>query len=74
MNFYGLDLPDLPQEWTPLEAAVVMKCLGADGTVRLVSRYTPGVSAWEALGMLRAEVINSEQQLWDAWRGGSNET
>lgn len=54
---------DIPDDWTPLEAVEVVKCLDAEGNVALVSRATSGVTAWEALGMLIAAADGNRDEL-----------
>ncbi len=55
MTVYGLESEALPDGWTPLCAVSIVKALDTNGVVRLCSRYTDGLNAWEALGMLTAE-------------------
>lgn len=49
---YGLDALDLPKNWTPLEAVVMIKGLDEDGDVSVCHRFTLGLSSCEALGMI----------------------
>lgn len=42
----------LPENWTPLEAIAVVKCLAADGEIVLHLSSTPALPSWEAIGML----------------------
>ena len=51
---YGLEPsnPDLPKNWTPLEAVAVVKCLDEDGHLAFVIRSTPTLSTWECYGLL----------------------
>lgn len=51
-NFYQTILTDFPDEWTPLEAVVSIKCLDDRGEVCLLSQKTENLSTWEAIGML----------------------
>lgn len=58
-TIFGLE-PDntIEDNWTPLEAIAVVKCIDEDGTVRLSFRVTKTLSQWEAIGMLRtAEAV-----------------
>jgi hypothetical protein len=50
----GLECDDLPESYIPLEAAVVFKCLDADGKVGLVTRATDGLSLWDEVGLFTA--------------------
>ena len=54
MNILGMELTDLPDEYTALEAVMLIKALDEDGIVRLLVRYTPSLNVWEAVGMLTA--------------------
>ena len=53
-QIFGLEVDALPEQWTPLEATVVCKCLDEHGEVALIVRSTPSLSEWESLGMLTA--------------------
>lgn len=44
----------LPDQWTPLEALALVKCLDENGVVQLYLATTGGLTTWEALGMLTA--------------------
>jgi hypothetical protein len=51
---YGLAIDDLPEDWQPIEAVVLVKCIrpDADGNPYvLASRRTDGVTPWEIAGM-----------------------
>ena len=53
VRLWWQDIADqLPAEVTPLEAIVSVKCIDADGDVCLYTKKTPGLSAWEAFGIL----------------------
>ena len=43
---------DIPENWTPLEAVMSIKCLDEDGDVCLATRKTSGLAPWDAYGML----------------------
>ena len=49
-----LDVPDLPDGWTPLRSVSVIEALQDDGTIGLVLRLTPEAPGWVLLGMLAA--------------------
>jgi hypothetical protein len=42
----------IPEDYTPLEAVVVIKALADDGNVCMVSKKTRGLAPWEAFGLL----------------------
>ena len=57
---------DIPEGWTPLEAVVVIKCLGGGGDVALHETATHSVSTWEVAGMLLWALDGSRDDLRDA--------
>ena len=61
---YGLDIQDLPDDWTPLELITVIRCLDEQGCERAVMRSTDGLQDWEIVGLLRTaehETLNGER-------------
>lgn len=56
-------LGDLPDEWAPLEAVVVVKALDEVGAVRIFSRATASLNPWECLGMLTWALDSDRQAL-----------
>lgn len=44
--------PELPENWTPLEAVAVIKCLDEEGSPCFAIRSTETLSGWEAVGLL----------------------
>ena len=50
---YGLDIGDLPDDWTPLELVTVIRCLDQDGNETAAMRTTDGLQDWEIVGLLR---------------------
>lgn len=65
---YGLEAPDLPEGWMPLEACIVVKALDENGIVRLAMRYTPGLSVWEALGMIASTDVALRNDMIEHWK------
>jgi hypothetical protein len=53
---HGLTVRPLPENYTPLEAVVVLKCIDPDGDTCYITRYTPDVHSIEILGMLHAAI------------------
>ncbi|MBO0863449.1 MAG: hypothetical protein J2P16_00045 [Mycobacterium sp.] len=54
-TIFGLPLSrPWPQNWTPLEAVAVVKCLDDEGSLALNLMCTPGLTEWESVGMLTA--------------------
>jgi hypothetical protein len=49
---YGLETGPLPDNYTPLEAISVVKCLDDEGDVVLVNRCTDGLKVWDIVGLL----------------------
>ncbi len=52
-SVFGVELGDIPETDTPVEAIVILKVITEDDT-GIVFRYSPDLSDWEALGMLIA--------------------
>lgn len=52
MSVYGLDMTELPETYTPLDAMVVLKCLDEEGDVVLVTRSSDDLKIWDRVGML----------------------
>jgi hypothetical protein len=63
----------LPENWTPLEAVAVVKCLDGDGNLALDVVSTTGVTGWEALGMLTAAAATETDDLREAFRPDDEE-
>lgn len=50
---FGLETTHkLPENWTPLEAVAVVKCLDENGELGFVIRSTATLSTWECYGLL----------------------
>lgn len=50
---FGLEpSSSLPENWTPLDAVAVVKCLDEDGNLAFVIRSTETLSDWECFGLL----------------------
>lgn len=57
---FGLGLATaIPEDWIPVEAFVIVKCLTGDGTTWFLSR-TEGMADMEVLGALRAATLIQE--------------
>jgi hypothetical protein len=63
----------LPENWTPLEAVAIVKCLDQDGEVALDLAATAGVTSWESLGMLVAASAATLEDLLKAFRPDEEE-
>jgi hypothetical protein len=50
---FGLETTDnLPENWTPLDAVAIVKCLDENGNLSFVIRSTRTLSDWECFGLL----------------------
>lgn len=50
---FGLETTHtLPENWTPLDAVAVVKCLDENGDLGFVIRSTATLSTWECYGLL----------------------
>ena len=54
LDLSGMEFPEWPEGYTPLEGIVVVKAMDPDGVMTLITRYSVGVTTWEALGMVEA--------------------
>lgn len=68
-----VEIENLPEGWTLIEAAVVVKALDAEGIVRLASRFSEGLTTWESLGMLTAVRASLIDELNRDWRDSDDE-
>lgn len=59
----NVDTEDLEEGWAVLEVAMVIECLDDQGRVRLVQRYTDGMTPWKALGMFRLASATQEASM-----------
>jgi hypothetical protein len=64
INVANIQLPDLPEGYTPLETVAVIKCLDASGSPTLAIRVSDSLMGWEAVGMLisACDMARSEVQ------------
>lgn len=70
-DVFGLEVADLPEGWTPIRVLAVVECLVFDpedeGSARkLCLRAAEGTLTWDMLGMLKAMLIDVEQQYREA--------
>jgi hypothetical protein len=64
----------LPDNWTPIEAIAVIKCLDENGELALDVISTGGVTIWEALGMLNAAAVLQKVHLRSAFAPDEGDT
>lgn len=67
VNVFGLEIAELPQGWTPLEAIVIVTCLNEEGETTAVIRSTEGMMPWEMLGLVEVakhEWLTDEHNRW----------
>ena len=71
---FGLDTTeDLPDNYVPLEAVAVIKCLNEEGTPTLVLACTEALASWEALGMLTAAATSQDWHLQSGFESSEEE-
>ena len=51
-EIYGLDAAPLPDNYTPVEAVAIVKCLDERGEVTVIYRRTDGLYVWDTVGMM----------------------
>lgn len=64
----GIEVPDLPEGFVALETIVLVKGMMDDG-MTLAVRYSDGLTKWETIGMLTAELDQVRKQLGEQWEG-----
>lgn len=68
MNVLGVEVPELPAGYVPLEVVVLVRALAEDGRPALAVRYSEGITSWEAVRMLRAAEATELRALVDAFQ------
>jgi hypothetical protein len=63
----GLEIPPLPEGWTPVETVCIVKCLNPEGTPLWVRRLTQGINPEEVLGALTVQAELWKQEMLDDW-------
>lgn len=63
----GVEVSALPDGWTPLEAAFLVKCLGEDGSPKWALRMTNGINEEELLGALVIHTELLKKDMLDDW-------
>ncbi len=58
----GLTIDELPEDWTPLEAIIIVQCLDKDGTSQWAWRSTGTLSSRELIGALVVQLDIARQQ------------
>ena len=53
----GLEVQELPEGYTPLEVAMMVKTLDPDGDVCWINRFSTGPHSIEFLGALHAAIL-----------------
>ncbi len=67
MEILGIEMMDLPEGCTAVEAVLLVKVLDSSGSVGLVERASRGLSSWESLGMAVTFADSMRSQLRDSW-------
>ena len=67
MNVLGVEVPELPAGYVPLEVVVLVRALNEEGRPALAVRYSEGITSWEAVGMLRAAEATELRSLVDGF-------
>lgn len=66
-NALGVDVAEPPDDWTPVEAVVIAKCLlpegDESGPYGIIIRSSDGLSPWDIAGMLRSAVLTNDHDL-----------
>lgn len=59
----GIEIPDLPAGWVPLETVVLVKGLDEDGDALWCTRFTKDLTTVEAIGVLTG-VLDLQRRLF----------
>ena len=71
-TLFGLEVADLPDDWRPTSAIVVVESVDLDddrggaAVKRLSTRHSEDLDAWKAIGMLQAAAADLTRQFLDA--------
>lgn len=65
-SVHGLPIRPLPDGYVVVDAMVLAKVLNAEGQVRWIEQWTPGLNNMERLGMLTSAVRSCEQALMNS--------
>lgn len=52
-ELFGIELPDLDEGWTGLEAIAAIKSIDEEGRPRIQLMVSEGLTIWEAVGIMR---------------------
>ena len=58
---YGVELADLPDGCTPIEAIVIVKALDEDSDLCLYRRASIGLAPWDQIGLLTVVLDNMRE-------------
>ena len=66
---FGLETsePTLPDNWTPLDAVAVIKCLDEKSELAFVIRSTETLSDWECFGLLELAAKTQAQSILEGF-------
>ena len=72
---FGLETsePNLPDNWTPLDAVAVIKCLDENGDLSFVIRSTASLSDWECFGLLELSARSQAEAVLDGFEDDKGE-
>lgn len=73
MELAGLNTEPLPDNWTPLDAIAVIKCLDEEGETALVLRTSDGLRVWDSVGLLTVALDTQRQTAQDMFESEDDE-
>lgn len=65
---FGLELKPLDDDFIPLEAVVLLKCLAENGEPTIEIRSTDALNSWDRIGMLTVALDVTREQAASCWR------
>lgn len=63
----GLEIPELPKGWAPVEAVCIVKCLDPEDRPLWVRRLTQGINPEEVMGALTIQTELWKKEMLDDW-------
>lgn len=67
---FNLETEPLPENWTPLDAVAVVKCLDEEGNLSFVIRSTQSLTDWECYGLLAVSSKIQAKEIMDGFETG----
>lgn len=63
----GIELAELTEGWTPIDAIVLIRCIDAEGNTGWLQRISAGVGTAEVVGALVCSADTLRKRYCDNW-------